>query len=470
MRVESTASSMTVSYPDNLVFSGDLNLLRIEKNTTATHVEMSFTINGYTYKENLYFLTADIQFSMSSILNLLYTRNYHTLFDTVDYFDFTIKLYNNTSLLDTFDLSIDTVILGGRRTFDKLGVVPNLSVIDFDSSIGVSLANLYFEYPTDVFATHYATSEFIDRYTGLSFVNLLDISGGYTYWLTCKVYNFMLNSSFQYLGGSNYWTTSEFSGCSTIFGVTAANKLQFIIPDESCGNVLTIEYSGRTFVEGQQYRVEINIDTVTNPSGNDYYLIAEIGGVQSTQMISTGLKTVYVTAGSGGVLKLIAHMDADTGGFGAHSFSATSILITDNIETKILLNQGCDGVGVKMGLRFLNRFGKWQNYFVYLKSENINALKGINLPFIDNNTTELSGLFAEINKGEAQSINVFRENLTKEVYNDFSDVISSNHVHLYDEINSLWIPVKVNTNSIVIIEKENLFDVTLNLLLQSGNE
>ena len=470
MRTKTDPCSMKISYPENLVFSGDLNLLSITKNTTATHVEISFTINGYAYNENLYFLTTSIEFSMSKILNLLFTRYYGSIFDTTQSFSFTVKLYNNTSLIDTFNLSIGTVILGKRRAFDKLGVVKNLNTLDYDPSIGLNFVSFYFEYPTDVYAVHYTSSEFIDRYTGLVYVNMGDISGGYTYHLTYVVYNYMLNSGFSYMSGSNYWSTSEFPGCSTSFGITVSNKLQFIMPDVSCGDTLEIEYSGRTFVEGQQYSIEINIDTITNPSGNAMFLKVEIGGVQSIAMVSTGLNTAFVTAGAGGVLKLIGYMDADTGGFGAHSFSCTSIRITDLIENKITLNQECDGVGAKIGLRFLNRFGMWRSYKVYLKSENINSISGINLPFLEYNYTELNNTFAEINKGESQSISVFREGLSKDVANDFSDIFASDHVTLYDEFNAVWIPVKVATNSFSMIENDNLFDINLNLLLQVGNE
>lgn len=461
---------MTVYYPDNLVFSGDLNRLSIIKNTTATHVEISFIIDGYTYNENLYFLTSDITFSMSKILNLLFTRSYNNNFDTVKDFFFTVKLYNNTSLLDTFNLSIETVILGGRRVFDKLGVVKNIEEFDFNAEIGLLSIGYYFEYPSDVFAVHESSAEFIDRVEGLTHLGLADISGGYTYWLSWTVYNFMLNSGFAYMSGSNFWTSSTFAGCSTTFGITVANKLQFICPDVSCGDTLTIQYNGRTFVEGQLYSITINIDTINNPSGNPMYLKAEIGGVQSIAMTTTGVQTVFITAGAGGVLKLIAYMDADTSGFGTHSFSATSIVVTDLIEHRINLNQDCDGSGAKIAIKFLNRFGFWRGYHVYLKSENINSINGIKLPFLEYNYTELNNTFAEINKGETQSINVFRENLSKEIANDFSDIISSNHVHLYDEVNSVWIPIKVQTNTFNMIEKENLFDVNLNLLLQVGNE
>jgi len=461
---------MTVYYPENLVFSGDLNRLYIEKNTTATHVEISFIIGGYTYNENLYFLTTDIQFSMSNILKLLFNRNFSSTFDTTNNFNFTIRLYNNTSLLDTFNLSIDTVILGGRRIFDKLGVVPNIEKFDFDPEINLSIVNYFFEYPSDVYAVHIGSSEFIDRFTGLNYINLMDIVGGYTYWLSWTVYNFMLNSGFSYMSGSNFWTSSTFAGCSTTFGVTVANKLQFIIPDASCGNTLSITYTGRNFVEGQQYMTEIYIDNINNPSGGDMSLIVEIGGVQSVAMVSTGLNTAFVTAGAGGVFKLIGYMDADTGGYGTHAFSCTSIRVTDLIEHKINLVQECDGIGPKIGLRFLNRFGMWRNYHMFFKSENINSSNGIRLPFLDNNITEFNNTFAEINKNESQSISVFREGLDKDRANDLSDIISSDYVHLYDEINSVWIPVKVNTNTFNMIEKDALFDVNLNLLLQSGYE
>lgn len=469
MRAYTDPCSMTINYPDNLVFSGDLNRLYVAKNTTATHIELTFIIDGYTYSENLYFLTSDLQFSMSKILNLLFNRNFYTIFDTTQTFDFTVKLYNNISLLDTVNLSIDTVILGKRRIFDKYGELKNLDTFDYNLDLGLSLIDYYFQYPSDVYAQYLSGNEFIDNYNGLVHINSGDVSPN-PIQLLWTVSNFMLNSSFQYLGGDNYWTTGAFSGCSSFFGVDVSNKLKFIIPDVSCGDTMETTYTGGNFIEGQQYYIEITFASVTNPSANPCSLTIDIGGNQQTiNSLGMGVSSKFVTAGPGGVLKLIGYMDADTGGFGTHSFSISNIKVTNQVYHFIYLNNECDSNGQKIALRFLNRFGMWRNYYVYLKSENINSLSGIRLQHLENNFSEFNNVFAEINKGETQSINVFRESLDEDIINDFSDIISSDYVHLYDEINSVWIPIKVNTNSFNIIEKDNLFDVNLSLLIQSGN-
>jgi hypothetical protein len=407
---------------------------------------------------------------MSDILDLLFARVYHTIFDTTQPFNCSVKLYNNTSLLDTFDFDIDTVIFGKRRIFDKLGELQNITTFDYDQTIGLSLIDYYFKYASDVSAIMSDDSEqFIDSYSGLVHINAGDVVGEIKY-LFYIISNFVYNPSFNFMSGNNYWTTDSFPSCASSFGVTAANKLVLVIPDESCGNTFEIQYSGGTFVEGVSYSIWVTIDAVNNPSGNPYWIKADLGGNLSTAITGVGTTNVSVVCGAGGVLKLVAYMDADTGGFGSHGLSITGIQIKDYEIHKIELNQECEGIEKRIGLRYLNRFGMWRNYYVYLKSENIGSTAGIKLPFLEYNYTEFNSTFAEIKKGEAQSINVFRENFSKEIANDFSDIISSDHVHLYDDINSVWIPVKVNTNTFSIIEKETLFDVSLNLLLQSSNE
>lgn len=103
------------------------------------------------------------------------------------------------------------------------------------------------------------------------------------------------------------------------------------------------------------------------------------------------------------------------------------------------------------------------------KSENIASGKGTSLLFLDENLTEFSGLYSEQQKGYSQSINVYIESVEKSILNDLSDILYSDYKCVYDEINSVWVPVKINTNSFNIVEKENLFDVSLNILLQSNN-
>lgn len=471
MRTYSDPSTMTINYPDNQVFSGDLNRIKITKNTTATHVQISFNLgsNPFNYKENLYFLTSVIEFSLADVLKLIYERTNNTAFDTSNSFYFTVKLYNNTSLLDTENLSIEAVYLGKRRIFDELGVIPTISTVDFDQSIGINAFYYYLPYQSEISYTvggvEYTLGTFSAGLTYLDFSAVVGIIDS-IYFI---VNNYMLNPTFQYLAGSNYWTTDEFVGCSSLFGVTVANKLQCIIPDESCGITFTIDYSGRTFTPGVSYSVWITIDTVNNPSGNDYGVTVSLGGNDSTLITGVGTSNVVVVCGASGLLQLTAFMDADTGGFGSHAFSMTNIHIKDYEITTVDLNDECtEGSGQKIGLRFLNRFSLWKYYYVIKKVENIAAKNGIPLWFLEDNITEFNGTFSEQQKTESQSLTVFREGLTKELANDFSDIIKSDHVQLYDQVNEVWIPIRVMTNSFPISEKETLFDVSLNLLLQSN--
>jgi len=474
MRTYSDPSTMTIKYPDNQVFSGDLNLIKITKNTTATHVQISFNLGAdpFNYKENLYFLTNDIVFSLADTLKLIYARTVNTAFQTGNSFYFTVKLYNNTSLLDTENLSIEAVYLGKRRVFDELGVIPTISIVDFDQSIGINAFYYYIPYQSEVSYVVGGVESLLGTFAaGLTYLDFSAVSGviDSIYFI---VKNYMLNPTFQYLGGSNYWSTDEYVGCSSLFGVTVANKLVCNIPDESCGNTFTIDYSGRTFVPGVSYSIWITIDAVNNPSGNEFGLTVSLGGNDSTLIDAIGTTNVVVVCGAGGLLQLTAFMNADTGGYGAHGFSVTNIQIKDYEITTIDIDNDCNGngVGQKLGLRFLNRFSLWRYYYVILKTENIASSNGISLWFLDENETEYNSLYSEQQKGYSQGLQVFREGVTKEIAKDFSDIIYSDHVHLYDDVNEVWIPVKVNTNTFNIAEKETLFDVSLNLLLQSNNE
>ncbi len=470
MRTFTDPSTMTIEYPENQVFSGDLNRIAITKNTTATHVEIAFTINDYLYKENLYFLTNTIVFSMAEIFRLLFIRTVNTAFDTTYTFEFTVKLYNNTSVIDTFDLEITDVILGKRRVFDEIGLIKNLDTFDYDVDLNLTDFYYNFEFSSDVYAIVSGSPEFIDNFNGISSVGLSEVVGQIDYisWL---VSNYILNSSFQYLGGNNYWTTESYSGCSTTFGVVAANKLEFIMHDVSCGTALTIEYTGGTFISGNSYTLEITVDAVNNPSVEPQYIWFELGETVGFGHSGVGTFTETIICGAGNALKLTAYMDADTVGYGTHSFTATSIKVVDyETEHKIYLNKDCNGVGEKLKLRFLNRFGLWRYYYVIKKTENIGASGGVSLWFLDSNYTELNNLYSEQNKVYTQSLIVYREGVSKEVKNDISDIIYSDHIHLFDEFNNLWIPVKVQTGSLSTIDKETLFDISLNLLLQSNNE
>lgn len=472
MRTYSDPSTMTINYPEDRVFSGDLNRIKITKNTTATFVELSFAINGYLYKENLYFLTSTIVFSMSDIFKLLYDRTSNTTFITDENLNFTVKLYNNTTLIDTVVLSVTHIILGKRRVFDEFGKVPEFTTFDYNHNIGINSLGFLFYRPSFVYAMLADTSTV---YLGLkqesSVIDLSAITDpiAYIYYSTR---NYVSNQNLQYLGGVNFWTSSTFAGCSTSFGITPANKLEFIMPDVSCGDTLEIEYTKETFEEGKSYKISVTIDNVNNPSGSTYGIKVSLGGNESAFITAIGTTTVDVVCGAGGVLKMIGYFDADTSGFGTYSFSATTFVMTDTTPYRIYLNDesSCTGSGKEIAIRFLNRFGIWHYYSVIHKIENIGAGKGISLWFLDDNDSEINNLFSEQQKGYSQGLTVYREGVDKQTANDFSDIIYSDYIHLYDQINGVWLPVRVNTNSFAISEKENLFDVSLNLLLQSDNE
>lgn len=472
MRTFTDPSTMTINYPDDRVFSGDLNRVEVIKNTTATFVEVSFTISGYLYQENLYFLTSSVVFSMSDIFKLLYDRKQNETFSTAKSLNITFKLYNNTTLIDTKILSITDIILGKRRVFDEMGKANEFTSFDYCPKLGLTEFGYLFYRSSFVTVMLKDTSTV---YLGLKQKSaIIDLSAitdpiDYIYY---SIRNYVSNQNLQYLGGNNFWTSSTFAGCSTTFGITVSNKLQFIIPDVSCGNSLEIEYTKETFEVGKSYKISVTIDTVNNPSGNEYGVFVNLGGNESVLIDAIGTTTVDIVCGSTGVLKLIGYMDADTGGFGSHSFSATTFVMTDTTPYRIYLNEvcPCDDTTRAIGLRFLNRFGIWRYYAMNFKSENIASGKGTSLLFIDENLTEFSGLYSEQQKGYSQSINVYIESVEKSILNDLSDILYSDYKCVYDEVNSVWVPVKINTNSFNIVEKENLFDVSLNILLQSNNE
>lgn len=138
------------------------------------------------------------------------------------------------------------------------------------------------------------------------------------------------NTTMQYLSGVNGWTTDSFPGCGSSFGITVSNQMSFVIPDVSCGDTMTSTYYGSgTFVQGTTYTVTINISAVNNPSGNAFSVTPIIGGVLGTPVTSLGTTTVPVTAGPGGILQLQGYMDADTAGFGSHSFDISLVEVKD---------------------------------------------------------------------------------------------------------------------------------------------
>jgi len=152
----------------------------------------------------------------------------------------------------------------------------------------------------------------------------------------------MLNPHFQYLGGTNYWTTDSHPGCSSSFGISVANKMQLVIPDISCADTFYSSYTGGSFTPGISYDISITVDTINNPSGNGQNITIDLGGTLSTAFVGVGTFNATVICGTSGDLRLIAYMDADTGGFGSHSFSLTNISIKES-EVKV---EGYDFNGV----------------------------------------------------------------------------------------------------------------------------
>lgn len=332
-----TNSAMSVYYPEDLVFSGDLNLIEVSKNTTATFIEISFVINGYEYKENLYFYSNTVSFSMSEILALIFYRSKNTTFIGLGSFSFTIKLYNNTTLIDEESFSIANVLLGRRKVFDKSGIVPFLDYFEINLEAGAD--SIYF-----------------------------------------------------------FWN----------------------------GGTVPFYYKGE--------------------DGGDYYFGLITNGIKIININALAVKPLYFYYGT---------------------FDET---FDETFQGVFTINyiDGCGSSDKKIGLRFLNRFGVWRYYVFTKMSELNNSANGISLDFLGGNLTEYSGLKTEQQKPASQNLVLIKENINKEILNDLADVISTDHAHIYDAVNSVWIPVRVKTNAIPIVEKEDLFDITLNVNLKTN--
>lgn len=138
------------------------------------------------------------------------------------------------------------------------------------------------------------------------------------------------NPFLQYMSGSNFWTTDTLPGCGSSFGITVADKMQFVIPDVSCGDTMTVEYTGSTFVPGIVYAIIVDIDTINNPSGGVMALTPILGGNVGTPFSGVGIQAQLITCGStdSGKLKMQGFMDADTAGFGSHGFTVQLISIS----------------------------------------------------------------------------------------------------------------------------------------------
>lgn len=332
-----TNSAMSVYYPENLVFSGDLNLIEVVRNTTATFIEISFIINGYEYKENLYFYSNTVSFSMSEILSLLFSRSKNTTFLGIDSFNFTIKIYNNTTLIDEESFSIDTVLLGRRKVFDKIGIVPFLD---------------YFE---------------INLEAGADYISF-------------------------------FWN----------------------------GGTVPFYYKGE--------------------DGGDYYFGLVTNGIKIINIGALAVKPLYFYYGT---------------------FDET---FDETFQGVFTINyvDGCGSSDEKIGIRFLNRFGVWRYYVMARMSELNNSANGISLDFTNGNLTEYSGLKTEQQKPLSQNLVLIKENINKAILNDLGDIIATDHAHIYDAVNSVWIPIRVKTNSVPISDKEDLFDLTLNVNLKTN--
>lgn len=179
------------------------------------------------------------------------------------------------------------------------------------------------------------------------------------------------NPTLQYLGGANSWTTSSYPGCSTTFGITVANKMQFIIPDVSCGNQLTLLYNGTggsSFIPGQTYNITFTVDNVNNPSGEAQYVQFRLNGVAGTAYGGVGTFISQITAGSSPTgLEIIGYFDADTGGFGSHSFSLTAIqaVLVGGTRTSEIKSYKIDRRPSRycpMRFKWLNKLGGQDSY------------------------------------------------------------------------------------------------------------
>lgn len=191
------------------------------------------------------------------------------------------------------------------------------------------------------------------------------------------------NPTFQYLSGANFWTTNSYPGCSSSFGVTVANKMVLSIPDVSCADTFISTYTGTGFIPGQKYTITVNVDTINNPSGGAQSINIDFGGVLQTPKLGTGTKTWFnITCGPTGVLKLVAYMDADTGGYGSHSFSMTSISVTQvctfarTSEIKTYEIDRRPSKYKKYRFRWLNRLGGYDSYaYTFADKRSINITR-----------------------------------------------------------------------------------------------
>lgn len=175
------------------------------------------------------------------------------------------------------------------------------------------------------------------------------------------------NPTLQYLSGTNSWTTDNEVGCSAYFGITVADKLQFVLPDASCRQLFTVQYYDFNLTANKTYNVTYTVDTLNNPSSEAQYSQISIGGNLGTANVGLGTFTENIQAGTGGVLRIIGYMDADTAGFGSHSFSINNIEIyevggTRTSEIKTYQIDRRPSRYKPLRFRWLNRLGGYDSY------------------------------------------------------------------------------------------------------------
>ena len=244
--------------------------------------------------------------------------------------------------------------------FDRNDSPVNSTVFNNPYSNVVDYNNIYVQIPVGPYNFNtMMTTAFIDSNTEYYRVSLESVDSA----------QLLNNPTVQYLGGpgTNSWNTDSYPGCSTSFGITVANKIQFIMPDASCGQTLVISYQDGAFIEGQSYTVTFNVDNINNPSGEAQSVTVSIGGNTGTAHSGTGTFTDTIVAGPGGVLELIGYFDADTGGFGSHSFSIdlVEMILEGGVRTSEYKYYEIDRRKTNykpMRFRWLNQLGGFDSY------------------------------------------------------------------------------------------------------------
>ena len=264
---------------------------------------------------------------------------------------------------DASDLNIETFDQYGNLLDTRNITNPNTTVTNYLS----------------MFNTVGVGPENINNYFGFPVINKNVFK--YRVWLS-DIASGVLNQNpfLQYMGGSNFWTTDSFPGCSSSFGITVANEMTFVVPDVSCGDTMTIQYTGGGFVPGITYSIVVNIVTVNNPSGNVYSVTPVLGGTVGTPFSGLGTAGQNIVCGPSGILELVGYMDADTAGFGSHSFSLNVVFITSQggNRTSEYKYYEIDRRNTKYNpirFRWLNRLGGYDSYSFNLYNETTTSIE-----------------------------------------------------------------------------------------------